>query len=53
MEATLSPIRKYFRFVRGSNTSLHQGILVMAPIREESASTESVKGEDLVPPPVP
>jgi hypothetical protein len=53
MEATLSPIRKYFRSVRGSSTPLQQGTLVMAPIQEESASIDSVKGEDLDPPPVP
>jgi hypothetical protein len=53
MEATLSPIRKYFRSVRGSSTPLHQGMLVMDPIQEESTSTNSVKGEDLFPPPVP
>jgi hypothetical protein len=50
MEATLSPIRKYYRSVRGSNTNLHQDLLVMAPIQEEYASTESVVREDLVPP---
>jgi hypothetical protein len=52
MEASLSPIRKYYRSVQSSAMTL-QGLNVTASTQEDSASTETIKGEDNVPLPKP
>jgi hypothetical protein len=52
MEATLSPIRKYYQSVQGSAMPL-QSQSATASTQEHTASTETFKGEEFVPPPNP